>query len=237
MMEVLVGLAVIIIIISVITPPLVMSTAIRVRNYRTQQAMKLAQGEIDRVRLLVERGDLTRDELIKQLPPYMKGVSSFDVDSVQPPTSTTPAQNCPLSEVSGTTDVTTWCSVDLDGDTKWDMGIQSFRTLPPPEVVAVTKTSASDTIGQQVAFGMGVRVYTREALLSGKPASVVNPKAVSMNFSSGQSLSHPLAYIKTAIVRSDLSISSYSYCQLIKRNPSLVGSTAAGKSSTATCSN
>ena len=50
MVEVLVGLAVMIIIISVITPPLVMSTAIRVRNYRTQQAMKLAQGEIDRVR-------------------------------------------------------------------------------------------------------------------------------------------------------------------------------------------
>ena len=54
--------------ITAVTAPLMLSMATRVRAHRAQQAMQLAQGEIDRVRLLLERGDINND-LVSLLPP------------------------------------------------------------------------------------------------------------------------------------------------------------------------
>jgi type II secretory pathway pseudopilin PulG len=61
--ECLAAIAVMVITITLMTPPLVVATATRVRNQRSEQAFQLAQGEIDRIRTLVVRGNHTVENL------------------------------------------------------------------------------------------------------------------------------------------------------------------------------
>lgn len=46
-----------------ITPPLALIVATRVQNRRAEQALNLAQAEVDRIRVMVELGDYTTEDL------------------------------------------------------------------------------------------------------------------------------------------------------------------------------
>jgi type II secretory pathway pseudopilin PulG len=61
--ECLAAIAVMVITITLMTPPLIVATATRVRNQRSEQAFQLAQGEVDRIRTLVVRGNHTVENL------------------------------------------------------------------------------------------------------------------------------------------------------------------------------
>ena len=56
LLECLVAIAVIALTGAMIGPPLVMAAATRVQNRRAEQALQLAQGEVDRIRAMVIRG-------------------------------------------------------------------------------------------------------------------------------------------------------------------------------------
>lgn len=56
LVESLMGILVISVVAITITPPIVLSTATRVQNRRAEQAMQLAQAEVDRIRVFVEQG-------------------------------------------------------------------------------------------------------------------------------------------------------------------------------------
>lgn len=212
LMESLVGIMVIAIVITAITPPLLIAFATRVQNYIASQAMKIAQGEIDRVRLVIEKGDYAAG-WTEKLPPSM-GTNNFDYLGVGAPTTTTPNGTCPLTNVQGSADPrNTWCSVDVTGDGVWDLGIQTFRT---PAFTTAGNPSTSDyPNGKPIAFVITVRAYTRAALTSGNlEKSFPRDKTASLGMTAGQSITLPLVTRYETIVRSDLKISRELYCEL-----------------------
>ncbi|MCT7948581.1 type II secretion system GspH family protein [Ancylothrix sp. C2] len=204
LLESLVGIMVVAVVISLITPALVVGYASRIKNYRTDQAIKLARGEIDRVRLEVERGNYTN------LPPTLgQTVDRFDLDSQVPaPTPNPNPPACPLNATAATS-VTEWCAVDINGDGQqnWDLGVQTFTSSTPAVVYQQVR-------GKPVAFLMGVRVYTRAALISGSLKPYPRRETASGGLTSGQVLSLPLVTFYTPIVKSDLPTSRFAYCEL-----------------------
>lgn len=205
LLESLVGIMVVAVVVSLITPALVVGYASRIKNYRTDQAIKLARGEIDRVRLEVERGNYN------SLPPRLPqiGGGQFDLDSQVP----APDRNqnlglCPLNATDATP-VTAWCAVDINGDgpQNWDLGVQTFISSTP----AVAYEQAGN---KRVAFLMGVRVYTRAALTSGNLKPFPRRETASGGLTSGQVVSLPLVTFYTPIVKSDLPTSRFAYCEL-----------------------
>lgn len=72
LLEALISIAVIAVVISSFTPPIFLAVGTRVQNRRAEQAMQLAQAEVDRVRRLVERGQYdnpTSTDPAQKLPP------------------------------------------------------------------------------------------------------------------------------------------------------------------------
>lgn len=200
LIECLMGIIVITLVIAAITPPLLISMATRVRNYRAEYALKVAQGEIDRVRLAVGQGQLTGDALKSQLPPELSSTNG-EPGQISAPNPSFAASSCPLQNPTG---VQNWCAVDINGDNQWDLAVQTFRWKAPSTVLST----------DPIAFKMGVRVYTRAALQSGKLATT-NIQAAPLGLTSGQSVSQPIVYLDSIIVRSDLPTSKTSYCKLM----------------------
>ncbi len=179
-----------------ITPPIMLSMASRVRSYRAEQAMQLAQGEIDRVRLILERGETAYNNVNAfeaQLPPKAGDGEPKDVAA---PTGT--GQNCKTILPKDAP----LCQVDVNGDGEWDYGVQTFRT----------KTKTLGTSNVTGGFYMGVRVYTRGSLVAGGVGKDPARLGFSADNGSGKA---PLVVIYTPIVRSDLDTSGRVYCQLV----------------------
>lgn len=208
LLESLVGIMVIAIIITAITPAMLVAFATRAQNYRTEQAMKIAQGEIERVRLQIERGDYTT----ATLPPSLAqaGAGIFDLDAnVKAPASNQSPPNCPLSDVTaGSDQLNRTCKVEL-GNGQW-LAVQTFRSSTPGQVYDLAEK-------KPVAFIMGVRVYTKAAITATPSKLQEFPKRnTASGLTSGESLSLPLVTRYVPIVRSDLDggISRRAYCEL-----------------------
>lgn len=227
MLETLVGIMVIAAIVTALTPALVVAFATRIHNYRVQNAMKIAQGEIERVKLVVERGvyDATWTQ---QLPPSVgqTGAGNFDLDnSVQAPASGQYKGACKDWQVQGTDLTTSWCSVDINGDAtnanweqNWDLAVQMFRSSTPG--------TAYTTAGNQpIAFIMGVRVYTRAALKNSELTQFPRRDTAIAQTSNRQSLKLPLVIRYEVIARNDLDISRATYCELTQNLPGGSGQT------------
>lgn len=211
LMECLVAMMVAAVIVTAISPALLIAFASRVQNYKADQAMKFAQGEIDRVRSVIEKGDYSGN-WTEQLPPRISpevGAFNADLNQVGAPQ---PSQNmgaCPQLNVQGSAQPTTWCTVDINGDGDWDLGVQTFRSNTP-------STAYASAGNRPVAFVMGVRVYSKTALTS-SPSRLINPpgrKTASLGLTAGESLSLPLITRYEPIVRSDLPTSRAAYCEL-----------------------
>ncbi|MEW6498819.1 MAG: prepilin-type N-terminal cleavage/methylation domain-containing protein, partial [Cyanobacteriota bacterium] len=127
LLECLVGIMVLAVIVSAITPPLLIAYASRVQNYRTEQALQAAQAEINRVRLLIEAGKFGEDDIAKLPPKRAQTAQEFDLDNLVG----APAQqngNCPQQNVTGSTPQTNWCGIDTNNDGNLDLALQSFRS-------------------------------------------------------------------------------------------------------------
>jgi type II secretory pathway pseudopilin PulG len=179
--------------ITAVTSPLMLSMATRVRAHRAQQAMQLAQGEIDRVRLLLERGDIN-DDLVDLLPPDDGGtVPAADVGA---PTGQDAACEPAADEVNQ------WCLVEVNND---EFAVQTFRTKTQP---------LSEENTTPAGFVMGVRVYTKAAIDNN---GTVGTEPISLAFSAANTSSPgPLVAIYTPIVRSDLPNSASIYNALLQ---------------------
>jgi prepilin-type N-terminal cleavage/methylation domain-containing protein len=182
LLECLVAIAVIAASISVITPAVVLAVATRVQNQRADQAFQLAQAEVDRIKLIVERGGSytlnipTAPANISTAAQFPAGVNAPEI-------------------LNATTFSTTYNAarpVDVNDDGVDDFGVQIFRTV-------------GSTVGTRpVAFDLGVRVY-RADVIDNKPATALTTTQAALTFTSGegQSGSRPLAVIYTNIVKSD----------------------------------
>jgi len=179
LIECLVAIAVIAATIGVIAPVTVLAVATRVQNQRAAQASLIAQSEVDRIRLLVERGG----DYTAKLDELVAVATQTDVDDVPSPDT---AEALPTTPSVG-------IARYVRGDE--DFSVQSFRITNPDGVTAD---------GLPVAFELGVRVYRTKTIDELDPADMLeDPISLAMTSGEGQAGSRPMAVLYTTIMKSD----------------------------------
>ena len=187
LIECLVAIAVIALSSAAITPAIVMSVATRVQSQRAEQAFQVAQSEVDRVKLIVNRSnDYTLN--IALAPTAGKGIANFGSVAApeQAPTSGAANDDKYASDLSFTK------PVDVNGDGTDDFAVQIFRT------------ESNDKGTTPVAFDLGVRVYRHDVVVN-KTAAQLGVDQASLRLTSGEGNagSQPLAVLYTSVVKSD----------------------------------
>ena len=193
LIECIIAIMVLVLVGTAIAPAMVLSVATRVQSQRAEQALEIAQSEIDRVRLLVERredlsgGDVAA--IIAEFPPLAGGVATI-TDAPAPD-----AFNCAPTATQGLP-VSLDPAVDpcnLDPDQEPDFVIQSYRT-----------EGINTDAGVPRAFEMGVRVYDSRAFRDGGSDSLLTENAtLGPTSGEGSRLNRPLAVLYTDIVASE----------------------------------
>jgi prepilin-type N-terminal cleavage/methylation domain-containing protein len=187
LLECLVAIVVIAFSAAAVAPAMILTVATRVQSQKADQALRLAQEEVDQVRLQMERG--TAD--FNTLP---SSVTTTDVRTISAPT----------AFVAGPATESQARLVDIDGDGNNDFAIQSYRD---EGVVPTGETNP-------IAFSMGVRVYdisAEEALGS----LGIEPAALGLTSGQGQRSSRPLAALYTEVLRGDANDSYCEYAGAI----------------------
>lgn len=194
LLESLVGVLVITVVAVVITPPILISTATRIQNRRAEQAMQIAQAEVDRIRVFVEQGG----DYSAKLPPILTGtINNGNIAEVAAPTT--------FVTTRALSDSTKAFGVDVDNDGQVDFYVQTFRDNDANAIV----TGATSTL---VAFQMGVRVYSKVAQVGNLQKEIASLKFTT---SFGSQEFKPLAVVYTTISRSDAKISLEKYKQYL----------------------
>jgi prepilin-type N-terminal cleavage/methylation domain-containing protein len=213
--------AVIIVSITVVSvlPPIFWATATRVQNRRAEQAVQLAQGEIERVRTLVERGNYVSGDL----PPVDGARTDIREESTTtaPPATASGITRSPTATCKSTYDaqqptaVTQYIAIDTDPNNgcKPEFMVQVFRSVgTTPEGSAVGDPPS--------AFTMGVRVYAEPAFGTLKRGSALETKSARLRGSSGlgQQGTRPMAVLYGTVVRSRAGGSLGIYKKLCQQN-------------------
>jgi prepilin-type N-terminal cleavage/methylation domain-containing protein len=187
--------AVIIVGITVVSilPPIFWATATRVQNRRAEQAVQLAQSEIERVRTLVERGSYE----VADLPPV--DVARTTLGDVPAPSTfkgirRSTRSGCSVNDAQQPKTVIDVIAIDSDpksNDCNPEFMVQVFRSAG---TIPVGGTAPS-------AFSMGVRVYAAPAFDN---LGRLETKAARLRGSSGpgQQGTRPLAVLYGTVVNS-----------------------------------
>jgi prepilin-type N-terminal cleavage/methylation domain-containing protein len=209
--------AVIIVSITVVSilPPIFWATATRVQNRRAEQAVQLAQGEIERVRTTVERGGQYN---INLLPPVDGSVIDLRSAPTAPPSTSSGIKRSPTATCKTTDDakqpgtVAQYIEIDTDPNNGCtpEFLVQVFRS--------VGTTPEGGTLPS--AFSMGVRVYAAPAFGTLKRGGVLETKAARLRGSSGpgQQSTRPIAVLYGTVVQSRTGNSLGIYKQLCALN-------------------
>lgn len=191
LLESLVAISVIGITVASIGPVILISAASRVQSQRAEQALQLAQGEIDRVRQIVDQGTVQRtagatpveyaaaDLLIASTPTAI----TRSVDALAPTAAAVDfdAANYQVAR-----------QIDINNDGTFDFAVQAYRLGDTERSVA----------GRPVAFEMGVRVYQNDAVTGGGTLGTESAR-LGPSGGIGDRDRRPLAVLYTEIVKSD----------------------------------
>lgn len=198
LIECIVAIAVIGLTGVLITPPLFLAAATRVQNRRSEQALQIAQGEIDRIRTLVEQGEHENARIPQSVAAVEFPVGAPDnidpsLRSVNAECNTYMGQNLP---------VTTLLPIDVNSDCTPDFYLQSFRTIGG-QVVSDRPTD----------FDVGVRVYSRSIVNGGNLRAGIRTEQASLRFTSGEGNQRqlPLAALYTSATWDGSGVSLYCY--------------------------
>lgn len=164
-----------------IAPAMVVSVATRIQSQKAEQALQLAQGEIDRIRLEMERDGQIPDDRVA-----LANVTHREIADAGAPTGLTTNDVPALNQAR---------EIDLDNDGDADFAVQVFRSN---EDVSVTDASG-DTFLQ--AFGLGVRVYDIEAFNSGETL-LTDEGSLGFTSTEGDRGRNPLAVLYTTVTSS-----------------------------------
>ena len=159
LIECLVAIVIISITVVAITPPIFVATASRIQARRAEQTSQIAQAEVDRVRVLMERGKLVE----KQLPALGTGIDM--VASGSSSLKVSPGDTCntypsitspPVQAVA-----TQVIPVDVDGDGIDDPSDPDDKICDPEFAMQVFRVNDCPLPGATVppAFDLVVRVY------------------------------------------------------------------------------
>ena len=185
LIETLMAIIVIAIVITASTPPILLAVATRIQNRRAEQAMQIAQQEIERVRLIVDQGNYTNSAL-----PPAASTDPDDINTVGAPTAIC-SSSCTTTQAS----------------TQGDFFVQVFRD-PGVSQVGV----APDGSDQVVAFRMGVRVYSPAARTELNNSGLgTRPASLQMTSALGEQTRFPLAVIYADLARGDVTGTLDSY--------------------------
>jgi type II secretory pathway pseudopilin PulG len=201
LIEAIVGILIIAIVLAASTPPLLYAAATRIQNRRAEQAIQIAQRELDRVRLLMEQGEYentcTAAESIKCLPPVAT-VSANNLQEAAAPTTSclSSSSSCFASDAN---------KVIEEGD----FLIQTFRD-PGLLETDVGNTTLDPTGAQIIAFRMGVRVYSKVAK-ENLDSLKTSTASLQITQGIGQQDRQPLAVLYTDFVRGDITLSLQGY--------------------------
>ncbi len=202
LIECLVAIAVIGLTAAVMGPVMVFSMATRIQSQRAEQAIQIAQGEVDKIRLMVEQGGDFRSALASY-----PSTTAASVTAVGAPTS---APNYSLN--STTTDIAKQVDVGSStGNNKF--AVQVFRTV------------GSTTVGSSVpvTFDIGVRVYDFNAFKNISSSLRTDTAALRFTSGEGQRSTRPLAVIYTSIFQGDRDGSLCAYKQYLGNAASTTG--------------
>lgn len=199
LMEALVAILMVSAVMVAISPPIFLAVATRVQNRRAEQAVQLAHGEIDQIRVLVE-GGITRDNK-NQLP---ADAGNTDPTKVPPPGraySKLQSTNYAKSDYDKRPEqvpITEARPVDVNGDGEKDFFVQTF----------ITNKQEVERGGQNIPiiFNMGVRVYSSAVDFANlKPDADGSVKSASLQLTTGegQQTDRPLAVLYTTLGQGD----------------------------------
>ncbi|MBE9156850.1 type II secretion system protein [Nodosilinea sp. LEGE 06152] len=189
LIECLVAIIIVGLVSSAIAPALVISVATRVQSQKAEQALELAQSEIDRVRLLVERSEAN----IGNLPPAV-AITGANPDSRVAEVAG-PNYGAPVTAPTTAFQTRT---ATLNGN---QFAVQVYRT--PGRFVG----------NVPVTFGMGVRVYDYDAVLNGTGSLAKDPASLRMVSGEGQRSRRPLVALYTNVTVGE---GGTSLCQYIQ---------------------
>ena len=223
LIEGLVAIVVVAITLVSITPPIFWATGTRVQNRRAEQALQLAQGEIDRVRTLMDQRkddgqsipEGERQAILDLLPPIPVSATNFrgtGATSVPAPTAAKDGNVVTVNprctnrdDGKSPTSVNQYVQINTDpnpenpDDCKANFLIQTFRSAGLNSSGAVTPAGEIPE-----GFVMGVRVYSFVAKdnignLKTEQASLKGTNGL------GNQTTRPLAVQYSTIVRSNAS--------------------------------
>ena len=210
LIEALIAIVIVAITLVSITPPIFLATATRVQNRRVQQAQQIAQGEIDRIRVIVERSQADADTY---LPPK-QGVNVRVADTPPAPSGTITTASTKMRSSNSTcanpddgkVQSTGLLLIDVDGDPdcKPEFIVQTFRS----DGVRDDSTAAT---APPDGFVMGVRVYS--IVSNGSVRSTV-PANIRGTNGLGNQQNRPLAVLYGTIMRNGSSKSLDIYRKL-----------------------
>lgn len=204
LLECLVAIAVTVLSLAIILPPLFVAAGSRVQSRRAEQAFQIAQAEVDRIQSLVERNA----HVLPSLPPATTG----PVASTPPPTGPIAAlrsvKDCPTPYMGTQAQLGTVRNavpVDIDGDCGADFFMQVFIADLQGVANPIEPTERPE------AFRLGVRVYSVAA--NGNWGNMTDATPASLQFTSGfgQQSTRPLVALYPQIVSTNTSASLCDY--------------------------
>jgi prepilin-type N-terminal cleavage/methylation domain-containing protein len=199
-----------------VLPPIFWATATRVQNRKAEQAVQLAQSEIDRVRVAVERNSITLPQLPPKVGAALKPNAPAPATIIGQATKLRSAiPGCNRDDGTQATAVTQLILVDTDPEAPGEacapeFMIQTFRGTGKP---IDDGTTAPD------GFVMGVRVYSIVASVDSQGTLLnagIDTKAGNLRATNGLGTQRvrPLAVQYSTIVKSNTSGSLAIYRQL-----------------------
>lgn len=204
LLECLMAIIVIGLTVAMTTPPLFVAAATRVQNRRAEQALQIAQGEVDRVQTLVQRGQHTPARLPVNAGPAINATAPINLNTVGAPTaiapelrSVNPARNTYTGRQLNLTEA---LPIDIDGDGEADYLMQVF--------IGNIRRAPSQT--NYATFQTGVRVYS---VLARNNLGSLQTQQASLQLTSGQGSQRlrPLAVLYPNVAWSDRSFSLCEY--------------------------
>jgi type II secretory pathway pseudopilin PulG len=212
LIECLVAILMVALLASAIAPALALAVATRVQSQKADQAMKLAQTEIDRVRLLTEQGQAndTLPVYLAKFPPRVAGLDNTNeaAKTQGAPGSQVEVDRANLTSADKTLGVKinpsetgTTLATDCRTDASCDFAVQIYRTKGYPDDAAKVPS----------AFVMAVRVYDYRAVTSGATLST-DPASLVLSAGDGGRSQKPLTVLYTTIAAGE---NSNSLCDLM----------------------
>ncbi len=210
LLEVLAAILIVATVLSIISPLLLLVAASRVNLKEAEQAISLAQNQVDLVQAYMARG-VDRNTIDPS--------SLLSAESKLPPVSTgsklkdQAAPNQIVAMGNRLTDASQALEVDTDNDGSADFLVQTFRD-------SGQRFDSGSGTGNLAVFRMGVRVYSIQARSELESNNGATEEA-SLLFLQGikERTRQPLAVVFSEVSQSDLNISLDAYNEYLETGP------------------